>query len=808
MALKVAYILFQTQNIYVYNFASRGLRGRVVKVDEKKLKAKILFATQNCAKTCGLCSNTGLKQVQHTRDSFPETWIWTNFTVGSNGTGTLTTTVPDTITSWYATAFSVNTLSGLGITDGASKFTTFRPFFINLNLPYSVVRGEEVVIQANVFNYMGQDLDVVVTLEKSSDFKVIVHDAPGHTIFVSKDITQTIHIEAGQAKSIFVPVVANIVGVAEIAVKAQTVLSADRVKKELIVEAEGTPMHFNIPLILNENTAVDVPLSFPPSFVADSQKIQVSAIGDTMGPTVKNLKRLLRMPTGCGEQTITNLAPDVFVYNYLKKTNKLTSDIESMTLEYMLKGYQRELTFQRTDGSFSIWGESDNQGSMWLTAFVLKSFHQAREHIFVSDDVLQRAGSWILRYQNYDGSFPSVGSVHSTSLRGGSSSGYSLTAFVLIALTEAEMTLRYSNYNYNNGITKARVYLENAVINNNITDIYDLAIVSYALSKSGSAKAFLTYKQLKNLATRTGDGKMFWNMTKTWRQSSWEYSYYQSPPLEVEVASYALLYLVHSGQIQTGYPVLRWLVSQRNSLGGFRSTQDTVLGLQAMSEYGAMFKDAVDLTIDITSGNFSKQIHIGKSEAMVLKLVDIPHSAISRSNNSGNHPPTVSLQAHGNGSALVQVAVSFNVETEVSLPAFNITATIVKETLRSVILNACARYLPQRFNGPGMAVMEIDLPSGFSADLESSNTKVGNARQTEIREEKTVVLYYDQILPSYPETCATIEMIRTDLVTKTKPAAIRVFDYYEPDNRALSFFESKLLKDSSFCDICNSCGCS
>jgi len=36
----------------------------------------------------------------------------------------------------------------------------FKPFFVSLNLPYSVVRGEELALQANVFNYMSQDLDV------------------------------------------------------------------------------------------------------------------------------------------------------------------------------------------------------------------------------------------------------------------------------------------------------------------------------------------------------------------------------------------------------------------------------------------------------------------------------------------------------------------------------------------------------------------------------------------------------------------------------------------------------------------------
>jgi len=57
-----------------------------------------------------------------------------------------------------------------------------------------------------------------------------------------------------------------------------------------------------------------------------------------MGPTTKNLKSLLRMPTGCGEQTISSLAPDVFVYNYLKNTNQLTPDVGEMAIRYMTQG--------------------------------------------------------------------------------------------------------------------------------------------------------------------------------------------------------------------------------------------------------------------------------------------------------------------------------------------------------------------------------------------------------------------------------------------------------------------------------------
>ena len=39
----------------------------------------------------------------------------------TNGSEMLTLKVPDTITSWFATAFSVNKQSGIGVTDGPTK---------------------------------------------------------------------------------------------------------------------------------------------------------------------------------------------------------------------------------------------------------------------------------------------------------------------------------------------------------------------------------------------------------------------------------------------------------------------------------------------------------------------------------------------------------------------------------------------------------------------------------------------------------------------------------------------------------------
>lgn len=59
----------------------------------------------------------------------------------------------------------MNDVFGLGLTKAPTKLNVFQPFFISLNLPYSIKRGEAVAIQIVVFNYMDAGVSATVTLE-------------------------------------------------------------------------------------------------------------------------------------------------------------------------------------------------------------------------------------------------------------------------------------------------------------------------------------------------------------------------------------------------------------------------------------------------------------------------------------------------------------------------------------------------------------------------------------------------------------------------------------------------------------------
>ncbi|NXA11541.1 A2MG protein, partial [Sapayoa aenigma] len=103
------------------------------------------------------------------RKYFPETWIWNLVTVSSEGNAEIDVTIPDTITEWKANAFCTSADTGFGLSPTVS-LRAFQPFFVELTMPYSVVRGESFTLKATVFNYLTACIRVSVTLAQSTHF--------------------------------------------------------------------------------------------------------------------------------------------------------------------------------------------------------------------------------------------------------------------------------------------------------------------------------------------------------------------------------------------------------------------------------------------------------------------------------------------------------------------------------------------------------------------------------------------------------------------------------------------------------------
>ena len=76
--------------------------------------------------------------------------------------------------------------------------------------------------------------------------------------------------------------------------------------------------------------------------------------------------------------------------------------------------------------------------------------------------------------------------------------------------------------------------------------------------------------------------------------------YCRSSSASVEMTAYMAATLVMQGRMQEALKSIKWLGKQRNSQGGFVSTQDTVVALQALSLYSqSVARQEQDLNIEV-----------------------------------------------------------------------------------------------------------------------------------------------------------------------------------------------------------------
>ncbi|XP_048577208.1 CD109 antigen isoform X2 [Nematostella vectensis] len=570
-----------------------------------------------------------LAEVSKVRTLFPETWVWSEVNASSSGQAAISTAVPDTITSWVASAFALSPTTGFGVACNPSKLQVMQPFFVSLDLPYSVIRGEEVAIKALVFNYLQQPQEVTITLKASKHWTIINELSPRGAPDQGepKDTEYKMTVPANEGRAVSFPITPKTLGTIPIIVQAQSVSAADAVQRILIVEPEGVEQEYSYTVLVDLNQtssfSKSIELAVPDTAVEGSATAKVTVVGDIMGSSFSNLDNLLRMPYGCGEQNMVNFAPNIFVLKYLTAVKQLTPAIRNKAEVFMIKGYQREQTYRHPEGSYSAFGERDKEGSMWLTAFVVKSFAQARKYIYIDEKALDQSIFWMVSKQSPSGAFPKVGTVHSSYLKGGLQSEIALTAFVVIALAEAKSQDKGAISAQANALRYLETNLQSVISKQ---DAYTLAICTYAMALTNSRSLSKARTALTGLAT-VKDGTMYWTDGKQDKLAGPSRPYYRPRSADIEITAYALLAIGHNKDVQTGLPVVRWLSQQRNSLGGYSSTQDTVVGIQAMSEFASfIYSPSMDYTVTLTNtddNTFSKTFTVNAANSMILQEADI-----------------------------------------------------------------------------------------------------------------------------------------------------------------------------------------
>ncbi|XP_055346857.1 CD109 antigen-like [Paramacrobiotus metropolitanus] len=699
-----------------------------------------------------------------TRKDFRQSFLFETAAADANGFTEIHSKVPDSITTWKISAFSLNNSTGLGLTSVPAKLKVFQPFFAVLNLPFSIVRFENLTAEVLVFNYMSQQQDVTVQLEIRN---------PDNTTAVFK---KNVVAKPSEGTTAAFTVIPQQIGDLTLKVTAQSTFAADQLEKTLPVKPEGVKQYFTRPVFLDlrKSSPLNIPVALPanPTGKVDgSDKVEVRVVGDILGAAMNNLDKLIRLPTGCGEQNMATTTPNLVVAKYLKQINKLVEPQKSKLIANMQLGYQRELKYRHSDNSYSAWGPSDPKGSTWLTAYVARVFAEAVEFVpSIEDDVIKTALRFLVDQQNDEGAYIENGKVIDKQHQGGASSGVALTAYCVLSFLQYKESGKASVSRFDESVKTAVTYLESKFTSLN-NDSYSLAITAYALARAKSAKSAMALDLLEQKMIKNSTAAYWTTVASLSDQGADADHSYPTNAKDVEATAYALLAYMANDKLSSALPVVTWLISKQNAEGGFVSTQDTVVGLMGLAEFAKVFVNPPTMQLDISYDEAKRSLSVTPDTAVVLQTIELP-----------NKPKAISLNAQGKGVALAYVSWTYHVAKPAEEVAFdlNLTTTASKSDLR---MGICSRYL--REGKSSMAVIEVNTLSGYQFDEDEIGKLtriVPSLRKTEFENKDTKVnLYFDQL--EQAPTCLKLTMYRIYKVKDLKDQSVVVYDYYNPKER-------------------------
>ncbi|NWZ38375.1 A2ML1 protein, partial [Brachypodius atriceps] len=679
---------------------------------------------------------------------FHQTWLWDLYSVGPSGNKSIAVTVPDAITEWKAGMFCTGQ-NGFGFAP-ASRLVVSKPFHVELPLPSSVVQGETFNLKATVFNNVQQCMRIQVSLEEFAHFQ----------LKPCKGCVYSSCLCAGEAKTFQWNVTAEQLGLVNITLSTEAVATKelcgeeipfvpkqgqkDVITKLIQVRPEGVLVekaHSSILCPEKGNPAEEsVSLALPLNVVEGSVRATVSVTGDLMGMALQNLDHLVQLPHGW---------------------------------------YQIQLQYQHPDGSYSEFGTKDEYGNTWLTAFVVKCFVQAKPYIYLDNRIIQAALTWLEFHQLPSGCFKNVGHLFHTFMKGGVDGEVPLAAYITAAYLEAGATPESTV------VRRALGCLAAALPGAAGTHTQALLAYTFALARD-SQRAQELLDVLHQKAIRA-DGQIHWSQTSSKPRTSTS-PWSQPVSVDVELTSYILLALlskpnVTESDLTTASGIVAWLTRQQNAYGGFASTQDTVVALQALAKYAALTHSTQgDAEVRVRSnGGFGKKFQVSYQNRLLVQeavLTEVPGDFL--------------VQAHGSCCVFTRMVLRYNTpspqdSTSFALQVKTDPVNCTKDNTRSLTVHVDVRYNGKKSTS-NMVILEVSLLTGFAlAPGSGVSVRSLHHGHSVRRTEKTqggVAIYLDKL--THISDTYVLHLEQEIEVTNLKPGHVRVYDYYNPEEQALA----------------------
>lgn len=415
-----------------------------------------------------------------------------------------------------------------------------------------------ISIDAKIPQYLSrtdQMLIPVVIKNNSSETKEIIMNiiVPNRVKLIKSDSLITLKpLESGR---LFVKIQTDEV----INSNIQFTVRSDDFRETMIlpfkVEEKGFPHKYSMINNQNENIKIVIPEYINGSFYSSYYVFENRAL-----QMFEDLERLRREPHGCFEQLSSTVYPNIFILDYLKSVNKITSEDEKTVTKNMKMGFQKMLSYRQKDGGFGYFNST--QSSVAVSAFALLEFNDLKKYVTIDQKLIQGLSSFILSKKDKNGLFEVRGEYELNQPY--SEYSWSRNMYVLYALSKS---------GFKNEIENSYKILMNRALATK--DSYQLALMantSANLGKDQDCNTLLNIlnqqhdnKKLKTKITFTGSGGMSAN---------------------AETLSLYIMALQKDERLnQLKIAEIADELINYNGYYGFGSTQATSLALEALSEF-------------------------------------------------------------------------------------------------------------------------------------------------------------------------------------------------------------------------------
>jgi uncharacterized protein YfaS (alpha-2-macroglobulin family) len=355
------------------------------------------------------------------RKNFADTAFWSaSVKTDKDGLAEVTFDMPENLTGWKVKVWAMG--HGTKVGEGSAEVVTKKDLLVRLQAPRFFVQKDEVVLSANVHNYLKKQKAVKVTL-----------DVSGETLSLTNSPTQTVSIPAGGEKRVDWRVKVKAEGQAVVRVKAVTDEESDAMEMRFPSYVHGMlKMDSFSGVIRPDKNAATVLMNVPRERRINESRLEVRYSPTLAGAMVDALPYMVEYPYGCTEQTLNRFLPTVITQRVLQRMKLDLKDIEKKRTNLNAaemgdakerakgwKRYPRNPVFDEAEvkrmadagvlalagqqigdggwGWFSGWGERS-----WphTTAVVVHGLQVARENdIALPPQMLERGVAWLANYQ-------------------------------------------------------------------------------------------------------------------------------------------------------------------------------------------------------------------------------------------------------------------------------------------------------------------------------------------------------------------------------------------------------------------------